>query len=136
MTGMKQRHTDPSDDLGSILAMFDLGDAFHKGDGVEKDHAKATEFYMKAAMQGHVPSRYNLGCYEAKKGNFHRAVRHLLISAKMGEERSLAAIKKMFMTGLTNKEQYAETLKGYQCAAEEMKSHDRDEVKALPGGEL
>jgi len=133
---MKQRHTDPSDDLGSILAMFDLGDAFHKGDGVEKDHAKATEFYMKAAMQGHVPSRYNLGCYEAKKGNFHRAVRHLLISAKMGEERSLAAIKKMFMTGLTNKEQYAETLKGYQCAAEEMKSHDRDEVKALPGGEL
>ena len=33
--------------------------------------------------------------------------------------------------GNETKEQYAEALKGYQNAVEEMKSHDRDEAKSL-----
>ena len=65
------------------------------------------------------------------KGNFDRAVRHLLISAKMGHDESLAMIKNMHMGGMTTKEQYTEALKGYQNAVEEMKSHDRDEAKRL-----
>ena len=51
-------------------------------------------------MQGHVESRHNLGCYEGEKGNYDRAVRHFLISAKMGHKDSVEAIKKMFMEGL------------------------------------
>ena len=35
----------------------------------------------------------------------------------------------MFTTGLATKEQYAEALKGYQNAVEEMKSNDRDQAK-------
>ena len=56
-------------------------------------------------------------------------MRHWLISAKLGDEDSLDAIKEMFMAGDATKEQYAEALKGYQDAVEEMKSHDRDEAK-------
>ena len=52
------------------------------------------------------------GCYEAKKGNHDRAVKHLLISAKKGHKQSLEAVKKMFMGGVATKEQYAEALKG------------------------
>ena len=37
----------------------------------------------------------------------------------------------MFMRGDATKAHYAEALKGYQDAVEEMKSHDRDEVKRL-----
>ena len=37
----------------------------------------------------------------------------------------------MFMEGIATKEQYAEALKGYQDAVEEMKSHDRDEAERL-----
>ena len=37
----------------------------------------------------------------------------------------------MFTIELAAKEQYAEALRGYQDAVEEMKSHDRDEVKRL-----
>ena len=58
-------------------------------------------------------------------------MRHFLISAKMGDKDSVEKIKKMFMAGLATKEQYAEALKGYQDAVEEMKSHDRDEAKRL-----
>ena len=118
-------------ELGSIEALYNLGVAYYIGEGVQVDRAKGAEYYKKAAMQGHVQSRNNLGCYEGNKGNHGRAVRHLLISAKMGNEESVEAIKAMFMAGLATKEQYAEALKGYQDAVEDMKSDDRDEAKRL-----
>ncbi|EJK48616.1 hypothetical protein THAOC_32572 [Thalassiosira oceanica] len=116
---------------GSIESLFSLGNVYRLGEGVEKDMEKAVELFEKAAMQGHVDSRHNLGYNEVEKGNYNRAVRHLLISAKMGERASLESIKNFFMAGLATKEQYAEALKGYQDALEEMKSHDRDEAKRL-----
>ena len=67
-------------ELGSIDALHILGD------GVQKDNGKAAEFYEKAALQGHAESRYNLGCMEKNKGNNDRALRHWLISVKMGEK--------------------------------------------------
>ena len=90
--------------------------------------AKAAEYYTKAAMHGHVEARHNLGAIEGQKGNHFRALRHWMISAKMGHNKSVAAIKTLFMAGAATKEQYAEALKGYQDAVEEMKSHDRDEA--------
>ena len=118
-------------ELGSIEAFYSLGVAYDFGDGVQQDVPRATEFYEKAAMQGHVQSRNNLGCYEGLKGNHGRAVRHLLISAKMGYKESVENIKRAYMGGIATKEQYGEALKGYQDAVEEMMSHDRDEANAL-----
>ena len=118
-------------ELGSVEALFNLGNMYYHGKGVHKDEAKGTEYHKKAAMQGNVHSRYNLGYYEVGKGGPDRAVEHFMISAKMGHKSSIEAIKKMFTMGLARKEQYAEALKGYQDAVEEMKSHDRDEAKRL-----
>ena len=103
-------------ELGSIEALFDLGAAHARGEGVDVDMAKAVELYEKAAMHGHVDSRFNLGNHERRKGNHDRAARHWLISAKMGCEDSLKSIKKLFMAGDARKELYAEALKGYQDA--------------------
>ncbi|EJK59631.1 hypothetical protein THAOC_20114, partial [Thalassiosira oceanica] len=116
---------------GMFDSLYNLGNASNFGDGVQQDKAKAVKFYAKAAMQGHVNSRYNLGNHEGRKGNHDRAVRHWLMSAKMGHKDSAGNIKRAFMAGLAMKEQYAEALKGYQDAVEEMKSHDRDEAKAF-----
>ena len=95
--------------------------------------SKGVRFLEKAAMQGHVDSRYQLGWIEENKGNYDRAVRHLLISAKMGDKDSLDAMKRVFKGGIATKEQYTEALKGHQDAMEGMKSHDRDEAKRLQG---
>ena len=54
-----------------------------------------------------------------------------MISAKMGFEKSLNNIKKMFMDGHATKAQYAEALIGYRDAVEEMKSPHRVEAKRL-----
>ena len=119
--------------LGSVEAIYSLGVAYQRGEGVGKDNAKAVEYFTKAAMQGHAESRYNLGCFEVEKGNYDRAVRHFLISARLGDKDSLEVIKKMFMDGRATEEQYAVALKGYQDAVEETKSHDRDEAKRFEG---
>jgi len=118
-------------ELGSIEALGRLGTSYFYGNGVQKDEAKAADFFKKAAMQGHVQSRHNLGAIEVNSGNYVRAVRHFLISAKMGRKDSLEEIKVAFKEGDATKEQYAEALKGYQDAVEETKSHDRDEAKRL-----
>ncbi|EJK44927.1 hypothetical protein THAOC_19775 [Thalassiosira oceanica] len=115
-------------ELGSINELNSLGNSYYYGNGVKQDEKKAVQFWSKAAMQGHVLARHNLGCYEMKKGDYDRAVRHALISAKMGHRDSVEMIKGMFMRGQVTKEQYTEALKGYQVAVEEMKSHDRDEA--------
>ena len=116
-------------ELGSGEALFKLGSAYYHGNGVQEDKAKAIQIWTKAAMQGHVDSRNNLGGYELRKGNHDRAVRHFLISAKMGYKMSVEAVKEMFTMGLARKEQYAEALQGYQDAVEEWTSHDRDYAK-------
>ena len=118
-------------ELGSISALFSLGNAYRQGKGVEQDKAKAMQLYEEAAMQGHAGCRYNLGNLEVGKGNHDRAARHLLIPAKMGHMESVEKMKELFTAGVATKEQYAEALKGYQDAVEEMQSHDRDEVKRL-----
>jgi len=116
-------------ELGSIEAVSSLGNAYFFGNGVQEDETKAVQFWKKAAMQGHYRSRYNLGCYEAKKGNYDRAMKHFLISAKMGDKDSIETTKRYFMEGLATKKQYTEALRGYESAVEEMKSHDRDDAK-------
>ena len=113
---------------GSIEALFNLGNMYYHGKGVQEDEARAIQFWTKAALQGHVDSRHILGGYEFGKGSHDRAVKHFLVSAKMGDKISVEAIKEVFTIGNATKEQYAEALKGYQDAVEEMKSHDRDQA--------
>ncbi|EJK56624.1 hypothetical protein THAOC_23453 [Thalassiosira oceanica] len=118
-------------ELGFVAAVSSLGSSYYHGGGVQQDMAEGAEFYKKAAMQGHVESRHNLGCYEWHRGNYCGALRHFLISANVGYNHSLEMVKKMFMTGLATKAQYAKALKGYQEAVEEAKSHDRDEAMSF-----
>ena len=83
-------------------------------------------------MQGSAESRHYVGLFEIMDNkNYDRALRHFLISAKMGFKDSLDAIKQMFADGLATKAQYAETLKGYQDALEDTKSPQRDEAAKL-----
>ncbi|EJK76768.1 hypothetical protein THAOC_01453 [Thalassiosira oceanica] len=118
--------------LGSIDALYSLGNVYFLGRGAQENQAKGLKFWTKAAMQGHVESRHNLGCYEInEKGSSERAAKHFLISAKMGHIGSVEEIKDMFMRGVATKGQYAEALRGYQDAVEEMESRDRDEAKAF-----
>ena len=118
-------------ELGSLDAHFEVGNLYHFGDGVEKDEARVVEHWEKAAMQGHAEARHNLGVVAAHKENHQVAMKHYMISAKLGYKESLDNIKTMFMYGYATNDQYAEALKGYGDAVEEMKSHHREQANAV-----
>ena len=100
--------------MGRSRRACQLGVAYRHGDFVTKYVAKGVRFYEKAAMAVHMNARHNLGCYECNRGNYDRAVKHWLISAKMGEKGSLEKIKEGFTRGHATKSHYEEALKGYQ----------------------
>ena len=117
--------------LGDLNAYNRLGYRYCNGEGVEQDVASGICHYQHAAIKGHSTSRHNLGYLEYRSGNHELAVRHWMISAKMGYELSLNGIKDMFMKGLATKAQYAEALRGYQDAVEETKSTQREEAQVI-----
>ena len=118
-------------ELGSIRALFKIGFSYVHGVEVSQNKAQGIPYLESAAMRGCADSRHHVGLVEGMNRNFDRAVRHLLISSNMGYEESLDVIKEMFADGLATEQQYAEALKGYQDALEEMKSPQRDEAEAL-----
>ncbi|EJK45464.1 hypothetical protein THAOC_35919 [Thalassiosira oceanica] len=118
-------------ELGSIDARNSLGSRYYFGEGVKEDKPRGILLWQEAAMKGHVLGRHNLGADEFSNGNCELAVQHWVISAKMGYDVSLNAIKKMFLRGQATKVQYAKALRGYGDAVEEMKSHQREEAKRL-----
>jgi len=118
-------------ELGSAEAHYDLGDTYYYGDGVQEDKPRGVRHWQTAAMEGHVSSRHCLGTVELRNGNHELAVQHWMISAKVGFQRSLNGIKEMFVKGHATKAQYAEALRGFGDAAEEMKSYQREEAKRV-----
>ncbi|EJK53667.1 hypothetical protein THAOC_26847, partial [Thalassiosira oceanica] len=117
--------------LESLNAHYSLGITYYDGDDVQEDKPKGIRHWREAAIKGHVFSRHMLGYNDFNNGDHELAVQHWMISAKMGDEDSLNDIKKTFMDGHATKAQYAEALRGYGDAVEEMKSHQREEAKRL-----
>ena len=122
-------------ELGSVGAHGQLGSMYYYGNVVEEDKPRAIHHWQQAAMKGDADSRYCLGVADSDE-NFELAVQHLMISAKMGHERSLNDIKTMFMDGHATKLQYGEALRGYQTAVENMKSPQREEAKRQGNAEF
>ena len=64
-----------------------------------------------------------------ENGNYELAVQHYMISAEMGYEKLLHAIKVMLQRNLATKAQYTKALLVYRDAAEEGKSPQREGAK-------
>ena len=118
-------------ELGVKKSHFQLGCQYDEGTGVEKDTAKAIGHWEAAAMCGDVWARFNLGNEEFRAGNYNLALQHWVIAAELGDHNALTNVKDLFMDGLATTADYAEALRGYQSAVEEMQSPQRKEAAAL-----
>jgi TPR repeat protein len=118
-------------ELGSAEASYAVARAYNVGDGVAKDEKKAEHYEELAAMQGNNEARHNLGLNEAKASKYDRALRHWLISCERGFGESLKCIKRLFVEGHANKEEYEKARKLYEKYIEEIKSDQRDEAAAF-----
>jgi len=114
---------------GSIQAHYRLGVSYGVGGGVEKNETEAVRHCEIAAKGGHPDARHYLGVLDYNAGRKDRALRHFMISAKMGYEGSLKMIKELFMKGDATKGDYAKALTGFQDATDETKSPQREEAE-------
>ena len=117
-------------ELGDIDSHYMLGNLYYKGIGVEEDTEKAVHHWEKAAIEGQVVARHNLGCYEEENGNWERAVKHLIIAANLGDEDSMKKLWKHYSLGNITKEDLDATLRSHQAALDAMKSEQREEAEA------
>lgn len=117
-------------ELGYAAAYLNTGYAYDQGRGVEVDKKKATHYYELAAIKGDEVSRYNLGLFEVRAGNYDRAIKHFMIAVSSGDAQSLIPIKELYSDGDASKDDYTKALQSYQAYLGEIKSKQRDEAAA------
>ena len=96
---------------------------------MEKDEKESKYYFELAAMGVDVFSRHNLGCVENNAGNFDRAMKHWIISARAGDDDSLKEIRECFLEGHVTKEEFEKALRAHQVSNDEMKSEQREAAK-------
>jgi TPR repeat protein len=99
---------------------------YRKGRGVEKDEEKSVYHYEKAAIEGHPIARHMLAWVEEINGNIERSVKHYIIAANLGHDKSMKALWKHYSDGNITKEDLDATLRTHQAALDTMKSAQRD----------
>eukprot|EP00984_Skeletonema_dohrnii_P030464 scaffold21978_cov72-Skeletonema_dohrnii-CCMP3373.AAC.3 len=82
--------------------------------GMEKDEKKGVYYLEEAAIGGHPNARHNLGDVEWNNGRADRAVKHLIIAAKLGNDDSLEV------------DGFAAALRGHKAAVDATKSLQRE----------
>ncbi len=92
---------------------------------------KRLHHLKEAAIRGHPEARYNLAMYEKENGRHVRAARHLIISTKLGDYKSLERLKLAYQAELVSKDDFAAALRGHQAAVDATKSPQREEGEAV-----
>ena len=117
--------------LGDIDAHYQLALMYHDEEGVEKDEEKKFYHLEEAAIGGHAQARNFLGCMEERRDRTDRFVKHLIIAANQGHDKSLNALKQFYQGGLVHlvsKEDLAAALRAHHAAVLATKSPQRDEA--------
>ena len=114
--------------LGDLEAHYQLSILYLDGLGVEKDEKKQLYHLIEASIGGHPYARNNLCCAEWKNGSIDRAVKHLIIAAKQGNDHSLEQVKRLFKAGCVSKEDFEAALRGHKAAIEATKSPQREKA--------
>ena len=123
-------------ELGHIESHYQLSCMYKSGEGVQEDLEKQIYHLEKAAIGGDPSARHNLGCIEFDIGVIEgksvvnkRAIKHWIIAANLGYEKSLETLTHLYREGLNvSKEEFAGALRGYQAAIEATKSPQREEA--------
>jgi tetratricopeptide (TPR) repeat protein len=118
-------------ELGLADAHFNLSVLYRKGQGVGVDLKKEEHHLEEASISGHPEARNNLAIIEQRRGRIDRAMQHWIITAKLGLDAGLGAVKKGFAHGVVSKEDYEAALRGHQDAVDATKSQQREEAEIM-----
>ena len=113
-------------DLGNVQAHYQLSTMYQLGLGVEKSRKMEIYHLERAAIAGHAPARFNLGSIERENGNTERAVKHFIIAATQGDNKSLVKLMVLYEIGVVTDDDFAATIRAHRGAVDATKSPDRN----------
>ena len=113
-------------ELGIADAHCKLAIMYRHCEGVEKDDGKFIHHMEEAAIGGHPDARHALGIQEwNKNGNIERAVKHWIIAATQGDDKSMKELMAQFRNGYVSKDDLTTTLRAHKAAVDATKSPQR-----------
>jgi len=113
-------------ELGNAEAHYRLSQMYDLGNGIEKDGGKEMYHLEEAAIGGHPNARFNLGGIEWNNDNKERAVKHWIIAAAQGDDKSIKYLMDAYKGGFVSKENLAAALRAQKAAVDETKSPQRE----------
>ncbi len=113
-------------ELGDADAHYHLSFMYSEGGSAERDEEKQIYHLEEAAIAGHPAARHNLAICEFRIERDDRAVKHWIIAANLGNDKSLQALKACYKDGLVSKEDFAAALRAHHAAVNAMKSPQRE----------
>ena len=118
-------------EAGSGDAAYSIGQCHVRGDGVDRDDDKASEYFQKAAELGYIPAFQIVGMILMQKGDIEEAFINLRKAAMCGlsNDYLFSKLRNGFKYGYITKDEYAFTLRENQKACNEMKSDGRERWK-------
>ena len=115
--------------LGDAEAHYKLALMYQIDECVEKDDEKYIYHLGEAAVSGHPDARYFLGAYEWNSDNDLRAVKHWIIAATQGDDRSIKQLMKIFKEGFIKKVVLEHALRAHKAAVDATKTPLREEAE-------
>lgn len=108
---------------GDCEALCDLGSMFEYGEGVEKDHVKAVDYYLKAATKGYASAQCNLGyMYNNGRGvclDRVSAIQYYTLASQQNHVRALYNLGYLFKYGYGVAQDYRQAVLYYRRSAEQ-----------------
>jgi hypothetical protein len=86
--------------LGLPEAMYSLGICYVTGQGMKTDDKKAGEWFLKAAMQGHMQAQHNLAILLDRKDDQLAATPWFAAAAAQGDDHAMVAMGKRYHFGI------------------------------------
>lgn len=121
--------------MGDSESHFQLATSYLEGKGVERDMKKAVYHLEEAAIGGNTLARWMLGNQAMGRGMKERAVKHFIIGANLGCDKSLTQLKQAYAKGFVKKDDLAAALRLHQAAVDATKSPQRDAADAAEQNE-
>lgn len=105
-------------ELGSTNAHVNIATKYlsdYGQSGVLEYADKAMYHLVAAAIGGNEGARHNLGEIEYNVGNMDTSMKHFIIAAKSGHDKSLKKVGEGYKDGHVTKDDYTKTLRAIKC---------------------
>jgi uncharacterized protein len=116
-------------------AMNNLGDIYHSGYGVPKDHAKALELFEKAAATGHAFAMKNIGAWHRNgfggAPDYAKAREWFEKAADKGDANAMNDLGELYRYGQGVTQDYAKAREWYEKAIDKDNAHAMNNLGVL-----